>query len=357
MISNGKLILFHRVGDEEVIECVDALDGSKVFWQDKYPTTYQDRYRYNGGPRSSATINENRVYAFGAQGVLTCVDFETGARLWQRNLNTDYEAEEGFFGVGTAPVIEGDLLLLNVGGANGAGVVAVNKLTGETAWKTSDDSASYSTPIVKTVNGERLAIFYTGEGLLVLEPETGKERYTYPFRSTIRESAIAASPVLIDDVVFLSATYNIGAVALQLTPDGLKEIWKNPKSLQTHWATSVFLDGKLYGLHGRHQGNAHFRCIDFATGELVWEAPDDYGRNNHPRLGRASFIMAEGHIIALGENGSLALIEVNPERYTEKTRAQLLKGPVYTPPVLAQGLLYIRNEYKIICLDLRADGV
>ena len=356
VVSRGRLILFHRIGNEEVIECVDALDGSKVYWTDTYPTTYRDRYGYNGGPRSSATIDGDRVYTNGAQGVLTCLDVETGARIWQRQVSRDFNVLQGFFGVGTAPVIENDLLLLNVGGPDGAGVVAFNKQTGETVWKTSHHTASYSTPIIATIRGERLAIFYTGDGLLVVEPETGKERYAYPFRSRIRESAIAASPVLVNDIVFLSATYRIGAVALQLTPDGLKEVWKDAEALQTHWATSIYHEGNLYGMHGRHEGSARFRCIDFGTGEVLWTAPDDYSRDpgaRRKRLGRASFIMADGHLIAMGEHGELALIEVSPERYIEKARAKYLDGPVYTPPILANGLLYIRNERKLICLDLR----
>ncbi|MFP6598756.1 MAG: PQQ-binding-like beta-propeller repeat protein [Candidatus Hydrogenedentota bacterium] len=345
VISKGRLVLFHRIGDHEVIECVDALNGSRVHWQHGYPTDYVDRYGYNGGPRSSPTIDGDRVYTFGAQGVLTCLDFETGKLLWQRQVNEEFEVPPGFFGVGSAPVIEDDLILLNVGGPDGAGVIALDKSSGKTVWTASDDEASYSTPIVATVRGERLAIFHTADGLLVLEAKTGKLRYRYPFRSRIRESAIAATPILIDDTVFLSATYKIGAVTLQLAPDGLKEVWKDPEAMQNHWAISVFKDGYLYGMDGRHESGANFRCIDFATGKVIW--------STRAKIGRASFIMADGHLIALGERGHLVLIEVSPERYIEKERVQILNYPAWTPPVLAQGRLYLRNERQLICLDLR----
>jgi len=357
VVGDGKLIVFHRIADEEVIECVDALDGNKTFWKHSYPTSYRDRYNYNGGPRSSATIHGEHVYAFGAEGVLTCVEFETGKRVWQRQVSKDFDVPQGFFGVGTAPVIDGELILLNVGGPNGAGIVAFNKTSGETAWKTGDDTASYSTPIVATVNGERLAIFYTGDGLYVVDAKSGEKKYSYPFRSRIRESAIAASPLLVDDVVFLSATYQIGAVALRLTPNGLEEVWKELNSLQTHWATAIYHEGNLYGVHGRHEGSTRFRCIDFGTAEIVWTAPDDYSRDPkkpRQRLGRAGYVMAENHLITMGENGDLALIELSTEGYKEKARAWYLRGPVYTPPILAQGYVYIRNETELICLDLRA---
>ena len=345
VVSRGRTVIFHRVEDMEVIEVVDSQDGSQVQWKYEYPTRYVDTYGYNGGPRSSPTVEGDRVYTYGAEGMLTCLDFESGGLVWQRQVNDEYRVPQGFFGVGSAPVFEDDLLLLNLGGPEGAGVVAFEKGTGKTVWKASDDTASYSTPIVATVHGERLAIFHTGDGLLVLEAKTGVERYRYPFRSPIRESAIAATPVLIDDVVFLSATYRIGAVALKLAPGGLEVVWRDEDAMQNHWATSVYRDGFLYGMDGRHERGSNFRCIEFATGKVVWTA--------NKGLGRASFIMADDHLIAIGERGDLALVEVSPEGYIEKARARVLRYPVWTPPILSHGLLYIRNENRMKCLDMR----
>lgn len=349
VVARGRLVNFHRIGDEEVIECVDARDGTKTLWKHAYPTRYVDQYGYNGGPRSSPTIDGNRVYTYGAEGVLTCLDFETGERRWQRPVNKEYNVPQGFFGAGTAPVVDSGLVLLNVGGPEGAGIVAFDAATGETAWKTSTDGASYSTPIAATIRGTRLGIFHTAEGLLVVEVKTGRERYRYPFRSELHESAIAATPVLVDDVVFLSGAYHIGAVALRLAPDGLQEIWRDEDAMQNHWATSIYHEGHLYGMDGRHERGSNLRCIEFDTGKVVWTAKKG--------LGRASFIMAEGHLIAVGERGDLALIEATPEGYREVSRAKVLYYPVWTPPILAQGLLYVRNERHkraIKCLDLRA---
>jgi outer membrane protein assembly factor BamB len=349
VVAQGRLVNFHRIADEEIVECVDALDGAKTLWQYGYPTQYVDQYGYNGGPRSSPTIVDNRVFTYGAEGVLTCLDFDSGAKVWQRPVNREFNVPQGFFGAGTAPVVDEGLVILNVGGPDGAGVAAFDAGTGETAWKTSNDTASYSTPIVATVHGERLAIFHTGDGLLVVEVKTGKERHRYPFRSDLYESAIAATPVLVDDVVFLSGAYNIGAVTLKLDPGGLQEIWRDTLAMQSHWATSVYHDGYLYGMDGRHERGSNLRCIEFSTGKVVWTAEKG--------LGRASFIMADGHLIAVGERGDIALIEVTPEEYREKSRAHVLYYPVWTPPILAQGRLYVRNERSkraIKCLDLRA---
>ena len=345
VISRGRLLIFHRIDDEEVVESIDAETGEIDHWTYSYPTEYVDNYGYNGGPRSSPTVDGDFVYTFGAEGVLTCLSFDSGALVWQRQVNDDFKVPQGFFGVGVAPVIEENLILINVGGPNGAGVVAFNKSDGETVWTASTDQASYSTPVVATIRGERLAIFHTADGLLVLEAATGAIRYSYPFRSELRESAIAATPVVIGDIVFLSATYKIGAVALQLAPEGLKVIWRDQEAMQNHWAISVYKDGYLYGLDGRYESGANFRCIDFETGELIW--------TTRARIGRAAFVMADGHLIAVGERGHLVLIEVSSERYIEKARAHVLDYPAWTPPVLSHGRLYVRSESTLKCLDLR----
>ncbi|MBX3175717.1 MAG: PQQ-like beta-propeller repeat protein [Candidatus Hydrogenedentes bacterium] len=351
VVAEGRLVNFHRIGDEEIVECVDALDGAKSLWQYGYPTRYVDQYGYNGGPRSSPAIAGGRVYTYGAEGVLTCVDFATGALRWQRPVNREFNAPQGFFGAGSAPVVDGGLVFLNTGGPDGAGVAAFDADTGETAWTASNDTASYSTPIVAALHGERLAIFHTGDGLLVVEAKTGMERYRYPFRSELYESAIAATPVLVGDVVFLSGAYHIGAVALKLAPGGLEVVWRDEFAMQNHWATSIYHEGYLYGMDGRHERGSNLRCIEFATGKVVWTAEKG--------LGRASFIMVEGHLIAVGERGDIALIEASPEGYREKARVKVLYYPVWTPPILARGRLYVRNERSkraIKCLDLRAEA-
>ena len=153
------------------------------------------------------------------------------------------------------------------------------------------------------------------------------------------------TPVVVDDYVFLSAAYRTGAVLLKLSPGGLEVVWKDPKAMNSHWATSIHHEGYLYGMNGRHERSARFRCIDFMSGQVLWTAKQS--------LGRAVFILAEGKLIALGERGILALIEASPESYRERARVQVLKYPCWTPPVLSHGLLYVRNETRLLCLDLR----
>lgn len=339
-----RLVVFHRLADEEVLDCLNTESG-ELLWRFAYPTDYVDQLGFNGGPRSSPAIDGDRVYSFGAEGVLSCVDLASGSLFWQRDLHEEYGVPQNFFGVGVSPVIEGNLILLNLGGPQGAGLIALNKTLGATVWTSTREGASYSTPIVRTIRDERLAIFLTREGLLVVEPGTGATRYRYDFRSVQEASVNAASPVIVGDVVFLSASYNVGAVALRLGLTGVAEVWRDPRAMSNHWATSIYSDGYLYGMDGRHENGSNFRCIDFQTGNVRWTADEG--------LGRAAFIMAEHHLIALGERGELALIEARPDRYVEKERFEAMTYPCWTPPILARGLLFLRGETELACFDLR----
>jgi outer membrane protein assembly factor BamB len=332
------------VADREILDCLDAATGAPL-WFYGYPTAYEDRYGYNNGPRASPAVDGDRVYAFGAEGVLTALDLGTGRLLWQRAVNREFRVPAGFFGAGSAPVVDSGRVLVNVGGPDGAGIVAFDGRDGRTLWKASNDGASYSTPVVRTIAGRRLALFFTQAGLVVVDPASGAELHHFPFRSRAYESVNAASPVVVGDLVFLSATYNTGAVLLRLAPAGLQTVWQDREAMQNHWATSVHRDGFVYGTDGRHESGANLRCIELMTGRVRWTAERG--------LGRASFLMADGHLVALGERGDLALIEVSPERYVEKARARVLQYPCWTPPVLAHGRLYLRSENRLVCLDLR----
>jgi hypothetical protein len=286
------------------------------------------------------------VYTYGAEGVLTCLSLADGAKVWQRALNKDLGVPQNFFGAGVPPVIEGGLILLNAGGPGGAGVVAVRKDAGQTVWTAGDCGASYSTPVLATIRGQRMAIFFTERGLLVLDPADGKVLHQFPFRSPLKESVNAASPVVVGDVVLVSACYGVGSAALRIAPAGLEVVWQNLRNLQCHWATPHYRDGLVWGTHGRHAKEAELRCLDWATGAVKWASPPG-------AVGRAPLLRVQGHFIGLGETGDLVLIEMNPDRYVEKARVPVLEHPCWAPPVLAGGLLYVRNDVQLVCLDLR----
>jgi outer membrane protein assembly factor BamB len=343
VVAGGKLILFHRLGDNEVVECLDAEKG-KPLWKFPYPTAYEDEYGKGNGPRSTPVIAGKYVYTLGAEGTLHCLELATGKKVWARSLHRDYEVPKSFFGVGTSPVVAGDLLLVNVGGAN-AGVVAFKKDTGEEAWKATSEGASYSSPVVAQFGGTPHAVFFTRNGVLLLHPRNGDAVFQKRWRARINASVNAATPLVIGDLIFFSASYDTGGLLLRVAKGKVEEVWSGEETLSNHYNTSVHHDGHLYGIEGRQEAGAGLRCVELKTGKVMWTKEG---------FGCASMILAEGHLIALTENGDLVLVEASPKGYREKARATVLKGrPCRAEIALADGRLYARDQRQLACWDLK----
>ncbi len=352
-VVSGALVVFHREGNEEVVERLDPATGRRQ-WRFAYPTAYTDRYGYNNGPRSAPTIDSGRVYTLGAEGRLHCLDLATGKALWGRALHAEYfkEDRQNFFGVGVAPRIDGDAILLNLGDDREGCVTAIDKTSGKTLWRSGEDGASYCTAIAVTVVKSRLAIFLTREGALCCGAADGAVRWRYPFRARDRFSANAASPVVIGDRLFLSSSYGVGSALLQLEEGGFKEIWRN-QSLGAHWSTPIHVDGHVYGFDGRNEDEAELRCVRLSDGRVTWS------RRGYER---GSMILADGRFIILAEDGRLVLAELTPKEGREISSVRLLVPHCWAAPVLSRGLLWVTSydhragKATLACVDLREKG-
>ncbi|WP_339910104.1 PQQ-binding-like beta-propeller repeat protein [Symmachiella dynata] len=387
-IMGNHLVLFHRQGNEDVVECYTA-DTGEWLWRETFPTDFRDPYGYSNGPRCTPLVTQDRVFTFGSNGRLSCLKLEDGEILWTRDTNEEFDIPQAFFGVGSTPILEDNLLIVMVGGQPNAGVVAFDALTGDIIWENvgtdawdmkgkpgADDPklASYSSLVVREIQGKRHLLALMRPGLVSLDPQTGKINFAYYFRSRIHDSVNAAMPIVVDDQIFLSAAYGVGSVLLQVGADGqsVEEVWKNKDSMRAHWTTPVYHDGYLYGFSGRHEVPSSMRCIDWATGEVKWMTDEEEGAELvNPRdgassiepkwYGRGSAIMAQGNLIVLGERGALALVPVDPEKFSQTSRVKYpeMKYPSWTGPVLSRKRLYIRcedkahgGEYYLLCVDL-----
>jgi outer membrane protein assembly factor BamB len=343
VISGDRLILFHRVGDEEVIQCLSAATG-KPLWKHAYPTSYSDQLGKGDGPRSTPVIADGRVVTLGADGVLTCCDLEKGTPLFSRPLKQDYAIPASYFGVGTSPIVEGGLILINVGGKK-AGIVALNLTDGKEAWHATDDGASYSSPVIATVGRQRDAVFFTRFGVELLDPKTGAVRYRQRWRARYDASVNAATPLVIGDKLFFTACYETGALLLHLQADGsAKEIWHDDGVMDCHYNTPIYHDGHLFGFHGRQEHGPDFRCVDLKTKKVGWEKR---------AFGCGSMVLADGKLIVLTESGDLVLVEATPAAYRELARAQVFSAPACRAQIaLAGGKLYARDLRKLVCFNL-----
>lgn len=342
VVAQGRLILFHRLGNKEVVEALDAANGRAV-WSFDYPTQYRDDFGFDEGPRSAPTVAGGRVFTFGADGVLTALDFATGKKLWSVDTARQFQVRKGFFGAAGAPLVDGERVILNVGGAS-AGIAAFDAATGKTLWTATSQEASYSSAVTATIRGVRHALFLTRAGFTDLDPATGKVRYEMPWRARMQASVNAASPVVVDDLVFLSASYGTGAIVLQSVGEGWKKIWSSDDVLTNHYATSVYKDGILYGFHGRQEEGPSLRAVELKTGKVRWDV-DQF------RAGTVT--LAGDRLVILRESGELVLAAATPAAFQQIASAKVLPPVVRAYPAIAGGRLYARNEHTLVCLNLK----
>jgi len=346
VVSKGKLILFHRIGNKEMIESLDAGTG-KSFWTNGYPTAYRDDFGFDEGPRATPAISENRVYTFGAEGVLSCFDLATGTNVWTVNTKREFHAPKGFFGPACSPLVEGNAVLMIIGGKAGFGIAAFDKATGKVLWKATDDEAGYASPVAATLHGRRTALLLTRSELVASDPVTGNIFFRFPFEPPIHSSVTAATPLVMDDKIFLSASYDTGAVLLKVNPDmkGVEKIWAGEYILSNHYATSVYHDGFLYGLHGRTDPGMEtptLRCVEVNTGKVRWKKD----------FAAATITLAGDELLVLSERGELLRAPASSDGFNPKARAQILSSQVRAHPALADGRLYARSKDTMVCVNL-----
>ncbi len=342
VVVDDRVILFHRVSDREVVEAFDAGTGTSL-WQYGYPTTYRDDFGFDEGPRAVPVVADGVVYTFGAQGQLHAVDLETGERIWSEDTMRRFSVPKGFFGAAGSPLVEDGRVIANIGGQN-AGIVAFDAKTGGVLWRATSDGASYSSPVGVTISERRYAIFLTRNGLVGLDPESGAVAFAQRWRARSASSINAATPVVIDDRIFISAEYGPGAGVLRWDGSRLTELWSSNDALSNHYATSVYRDEYLYGYHGRQEFGPSLRAVEFRTGKVAWSV-DQF------RAG--SIVLAGDRLLIVREGGELVLAEASPDAFTPIARAQILPATVRAYPALSDGFLYVRNDDTLLALDLR----
>ena len=380
-VAHGRLFLFARHDNVNRLECLSAETGEPL-WKFEYPTRYEDTYGYSGGPRCCPVVDDDRVWILGAEGMLHCLNVADGSIAWKLDTAEQFGVVKNFFGVGSTPIVEGDLLIAAIGGSppesrdvppgqfdrvrgNGSGVVAFDKRSGAVRYRFSDELASYSSPVMATIAGRRWGFVFARGGLVAFDPVAGTQDFHFPWRATIRESANAANPVVVGDEVLVSETYGPGAALLKVRPGGSDVVWKDDvkqrqKNLQAHWSTPIHHEGFVYACSGRHVDNAELRCVEWKTGRVAW---------SERGLSRTSLLFVDGHFFCLAECGDLMVFLANPEKFeqvgeiplfdegpaVDGERPRMLKYPAWAAPILSHGLLYVRGADRLVCIELARD--
>jgi outer membrane protein assembly factor BamB len=343
VVAGGRVYLHAKVKDkdEEEVTAWDAATG-KQQWRSAYPRAAHG-FLFGNGPRATPAVVDGRVYTFGITGVLSCYD-AGGKPAWQVDTLKKFGAPFLFFGASCSPLLDGERLLVAVGG-KGASVVAFAKDKGDVLWKGLDDPASYASPIVFGEGKQRQAIFLTGQGVVSLDAADGTVFWRYDFADPFHESA--STPVHLGDLL-LTGSIGSGSVALRLgTKDGkpaVTEVWKNP-TLTCYFATPVPVGKEhVYLVTGTAPPalavSATLRCIEAKTGKELWQKPK-VGKY-HASLLRTG----DDKLLMLEDGGDLVLVEPDSKEYRELARSKVC-GETWAHPALADGRLYLRDGDKL----------
>jgi outer membrane protein assembly factor BamB len=346
----GKVYTQDRQGGNERVFCLDAEDGM-LLWEHSYPADYAGMDQaYAVGPRATPTVEGNRVYAVGAVGKFVCLEPQPAGPprvVWEHDLAAEFPGSVPQWGVACSPLVEGELVVVQPGGSKGA-VAAFDRATGTPRWTAGTNPPGYSSPVAATVGGVRVVYAFTGDALLCVRAADGAVLDSYPWPTNFHGNI--ATPVVVDDYVFVSSAYSMGCALLRAVPagDGVKlervyDLRRRPP-LQSHFSTAVYHDGFLYGFDKENGG---LKCLDFRTGK----AKDDWEAE---RLDKGSVILAGRHLVVLTQTGTLALVEATPEEFRLVARIpKVLTGRNnWALPAAADGRLFVRDEEKVVCYDV-----
>jgi outer membrane protein assembly factor BamB len=353
VVADGRVFLHTRVKDkeEEEVAAYDAKTGEEL-WRKAYSRAKLKNALFGSGPRGTPVVDGRRIYTFGITGVLSCFDATSGKLEWQVDTAEKFKPAKLLFGASCSPLVVGKQVLVNVG-AEGASVVAFDRDKGEVVWKSQDDRASYSTPIVIDQGKTKQAIFLTGKRLLGLDPADGALSWDFPLVDKLFESS--TTPLRVGDLL-LASSITYGSVGLRITTNdgkpGVKEVWKNP-DLTCYFSTPVavgkehvyMVTGSVPNPFGKTPPEASLKCVVAGTGKVLW---------SRPKIGKyhASMISTgDNKLLLLDDAGSLALLEPNVKEYKELARSKVC-GETWAHPALANGRLYIRDNKELICLQL-----
>ena len=339
-VAADRAFVLFAEGSTEYLVALSARDGSEL-WRLKLGDTLLDRT--GNGPRTTPTVDTNSVpqvvYAVGTHRIVA-VNAEAGGELWRAEL-----APPPLWGFSSSPLLVDDLLVVHAAvpdpsGAPPAPVTAFRRIDGSVVWRAGQGLPGYASPQRVTLHGRSQILSFTGEGLLALVPESGEVLWHHSWKTSYGVNA--ADPVLYPpDKIFISSGYDTGAALLQVTLQGerfvAEELWTS-RAMKNHFSSSVRVGDHLYGFD-----NATLKAIDLTDGSTRWR---------HRGFGKGSLLVVNERLVVLGDEGSLALVESNPEKYNELGSVKALDHGSWTPPSLAGQWLYLRDHQEIVCLNL-----
>jgi outer membrane protein assembly factor BamB len=326
---------------QSVVTSLNRADGKMVWTRPLGPGGTNDR---GSGPRGTPTTDGDRLYVLTENGDLACLRIADGSVVWQRNILKDFRGDNPNWLISESPLVDGNVVIVTPGG-RGAGMVALDKMTGKTVWQSADlsDGAGYSSAIAADVQGVRTVMTLTSEAGVGVRASDGK--LMWRVRNVANRTANIATPVYADGRVFYTSAYDTGGALLALRAAGgavnATEVYFT-RDMQNHHGGVVLVNGYLYGY-----SDSILTCLEFATGKRMWRDRS---------VGKGAVSYADGNLYILSEDNVVGLVEATPAGYHEKGRFSIKDQgwPSWAHPVIAGGRLFIRNQGTLTAYDIKA---
>lgn len=338
-VVSGHAFTQEQRGDEECVTCYDVMTG-RLLWSHRSQARFF-QWQAGEGPHGTPTIDRGRVFAYGATGILTCLDASDGAKIWSRHVLTETGQENLEWGTSASPLVVDDLVVVTGGQPSGPTVLAYDRTTGEPRWRSGTDRASYSSPVAGQLAGQKVIVSFNAATLTVHDVKTGDvllER-----RWGADKPPKAAQPVLLDgDRVFVTAGYGMGCEMFHVQKEAngkltAKSLWKNIR-MKAQFNSVAVRDGHLYGLD-----DGLLACVDAESGTRQWK---------EGRFGSGQSLLVDDLILVQGERGEVVLLEASPEGCSELGRLSALDSKTWNHPTLAGHYLLVRNDREAVCYEL-----
>jgi outer membrane protein assembly factor BamB len=341
-VVGDTVYILGTVGQEEAVIALDLATGRRR-WTTPLGPIFENPW--GNGPRSTPTIDGQRLYALTPAGRLAALSLDEGKLLWSRELESDFDGEAPFWGYSESPLVDGDRLVVTPGLANT--LVALDKRTGDLIWKSSglDDGAQYSSIVAAQAGGQAIYLTMTDRGLVGVSARTGA--LVLRDERTKNGTAHCTIPLVHGGHVYTTSGFGAGCALLQLGAEP-KEVYASSLMKNQHGGV-VLVDGSVFG----YSDGAGWLCHDFLSGELRWSDKES--------LPKGSLIAADGRLYCLSEkDGTVALLEPSAAGWREHGRLSLPeaprlargKGGVWTHPVVSHGRLFIRDQELLFAFDI-----
>ncbi len=358
-IAAGHVFGMSNRGGDEVVWALSETDGKELWVTRLGPAFKPPMPQGKEGPGCTPTVDGDRLYVLGLGGDLACLQVKDGTVIWRHNLPSDFGGIVPMWSYRESPLVDGDKLVCTPGGED-ATLIALDKLTGKTIWKSQvpgRPKAAYASAIAIDFDGQREYVQFTQKALVGVAAADGKFLWRYD-RCANGNGISCSTPVYHDGLVFAASAYGAGGGLVKLSKDasgGIKaeEVYFS-KKMQNHHGGMILLDNCLYGANGGNEGGA-LVCLDFKTGNVLWDERDD----PEHRAPKGSLALADGRLYYRTEKGAVLLIEPSPKQYLERGRFnQPDRGsqPAWAHPVIAHGKLYVRDQDLLFCYDVKAAG-